>query len=147
MSSTIDLYALLRVPPGSDLRAIRNAYRREARRHHPDAGGDERYMTALNKAWSVLRDPARRSAYDERLRESKVTPSPSSAPKARSRPTPITEPVGRPSGTVLDFGRYVGWTIGQLAAHDPDYLLWLERTPIGRPLRPEIQLVLGDRRG
>jgi hypothetical protein len=33
-----------------------------------------------------------------------------------------------------------------LAAHDPDYLLWLERTPIGRPLRPEIQTFLGEQR-
>ncbi|MEA2536763.1 MAG: molecular chaperone DnaJ [Chloroflexota bacterium] len=145
MSSVINLYAILRVPPGSDLRAIRTAYRREARRHHPDAGGDERYMIALNKAWSVLQDPARRAAYDKRLYGSTVRSS-SEPVSSRSRPVATVEPVGRASGTVLDFGRYVGWTIGQLAAHDPDYLLWLERTPIGRPLRPEIQTFLGERR-
>jgi hypothetical protein len=43
---------------------------------------------------------------------------------------------------VLDFGRYAGWSFGQLAIHDPDYLLWLERTPIGRPMRAEIQETL-----
>ena len=49
-------------------------------------------------------------------------------------------------GTVLDFGRYEGWTIDQLAKHDPEYLLWLERTPVGRPLQAEIQTVMADRR-
>lgn len=33
----------------------------------------------------------------------------------------------------------------ELSRHDPDYLLWLERTPIGRPLRAEIARVLAMR--
>jgi curved DNA-binding protein CbpA len=57
-----------------------------------------------------------------------------------------TPPIGRRSGSILDFGRYAGWSLGALAAHDPDYLLWLERTPIGRPLRAEIGGYLADRR-
>lgn len=33
---------------------------------------------------------------------------------------------------MLDFGRYEGWSLGELVVHDPEYLEWLERMPIGR---------------
>ena len=56
-------------------------------------------------------------------------------------------PRGPSRGTVLDFGRYRGWTLGQVALHDPDFLLWLERSPAGRQYRLEIAQLLGkDRR-
>jgi hypothetical protein len=43
----------------------------------------------------------------------------------------------------LDFGHYAGHSIQELAATDPDYLLWLERHPSGVRYRAEIQRVLG----
>ena len=46
---------------------VRAAYRRAARAHHPDAGGDARAMSDLNAAWHVLRDPGRRATYDRLL--------------------------------------------------------------------------------
>ena len=136
-SSTFDLYRILGVTASADTTTIRNAYRDRARRHHPDAGGDERRMMALNKAWAILRDPKRRDAYDREQRRPVIGDS----SHAGGRPSP-PEPVGRAFGTVLDFGRYAGWSFGQLAVHDPDYLLWLERTPIGRPMRAEIHATL-----
>ncbi len=146
-TATVDLYQVLGVSPEADLRTIREAYRRLARRHHPDAGGDERVMLVLNKAWSVLRDPASRRRYDLKLAGSRLEDDPGprqpAAPDVRPQAAPvIPSPVGRAFGTVMDFGRYTGWSIGQLAAFDRDYLLWLERTPIGRRLRPEIQASL-----
>src|SRR5689334_3380421 len=45
----------------------------------------------------------------------------------------LTPPESR--DRVLDFGRYAGWSILDLSHSDPDYLLWLERTPIGRAFR------------
>jgi curved DNA-binding protein CbpA len=51
---------------------------------------------------------------------------------------------GGAAGTMLDFGRYAGWAIWQVAAHDPDYLLWLARTPIGRAYRAEIDRTLAE---
>jgi hypothetical protein len=36
----------------------------------------------------------------------------------------------------------VGWAITDLGRHDPDYLLWLERTPAGRGYRAEIRAAL-----
>ena len=47
--------------------------------------------------------------------------------------------------TVIDFGRYAGWSVGKLVDHDPDYLEWLARTPIGRRLSHEIEAVLARR--
>jgi hypothetical protein len=46
---------------------MRAAYRTRARAYHPDAGGDPDEMRRLNAAWRVLRDPARRAAYDRHL--------------------------------------------------------------------------------
>jgi hypothetical protein len=56
-------------------------------------------------------------------------------------------PPGRPSGSVLDFGRYAGWSLGEIARHDVDYLEWLERSPSGRRLRAEIDVIVRQRRG
>jgi hypothetical protein len=41
-------------------------------------------------------------------------------------------PPGNPSGALLTFGRYAGWTLGEIARSDLEYLEWLDRTPIGR---------------
>jgi curved DNA-binding protein CbpA len=51
-------------------------------------------------------------------------------------------PPGRPSGTVLPFGRHVGWSIGEIARADPGYLVWLEERHEGRPYRAEIDTTL-----
>ena len=130
-SPRIDLYRVLGVTPDADMQTIRSGYRHRARRYHPDAGGDERRMMALNKAWGILRDPERRAAYDLEQR----WPS-ASAFAQNGRTPPPPPPVGRAYGTVLDFGRYAGWSFGQLAVHDPDYLLVAradaDRSPDGR---------------
>jgi hypothetical protein len=51
-------------------------------------------------------------------------------------------PPGNPSGTVLGFGRYDGWSLGEIARRDIDYIEWLDRMPIGRPYRDEIDVLL-----
>jgi len=69
-------YEVLEVAPAASYDAIRRAYLRQARRHHPDSHGgsgpeilDEarRRMTAVNAAWAVLGDPAQRRAYDAEI--------------------------------------------------------------------------------
>ena len=52
------------------------------------------------------------------------------------------EPPGRPSGTVLPFGRFIAWSIGEIARHDPGYLEWLDQRPDGAPYRDEIDATL-----
>jgi hypothetical protein len=51
-------------------------------------------------------------------------------------------PPGNPSGSVLNFGRFVGWSLGEIARTDIEYIEWLDRTPIGRQYRDEIDAIL-----
>ena len=51
-------------------------------------------------------------------------------------------PPGRPSGSVLKFGRHIGWSLGEIARVDPGYLVWLEERPEGRPYAAEIDAML-----
>lgn len=60
---------------------------------------------------------------------------------------PAGTPVGEPFGPLLKFGRYEGWTLGQVTRVDRSYLEWLRRAPAGRGLKDEIDAVLRTRRG
>jgi curved DNA-binding protein CbpA len=51
-------------------------------------------------------------------------------------------PPGNPSGSVLNFGRYTGWSLGEIARSDLEYLEWLDRMPIGRTYQFEIDALL-----
>ena len=51
-------------------------------------------------------------------------------------------PPGNASGSVLNFGRYAGWSLGEIARSDLGYLEWLDRMPIGRSYRDEIDTIL-----
>jgi hypothetical protein len=76
-------YATLGVPRTASAVDIRDAYRRLARRHHPDstAGEDAAAMAAINEAYRVLGDPARRAAYDAGMRSAAtVADGPTRAP-------------------------------------------------------------------
>jgi hypothetical protein len=57
-------YDVLGVAVGASRADIHRAYLALARRHHPDAGGDEAAMRKVNQAWAVLSDNARRRRYD-----------------------------------------------------------------------------------
>jgi len=140
MSGTVDHYATLQVDPRAELDVIQAAYRTLARKYHPDVGGGSHdRMTALNNAWAVLRDPAARAAYDHQ-RAASITPHRSAAGMTSERT--VSRPPGNGSGSVLDFGRYAGWSLGELARHDPDFLEWLARSPGGRRYRGEIERLL-----
>ena len=60
-----DLYAALGVARDVDTAAIRKAYRKAAKRAHPDGGGSPEKFLAVNRAMEVLTDAKRRKAYDE----------------------------------------------------------------------------------
>lgn len=62
-----------------------------------------------------------------------------------SAPSSPRPPVRERRPDALDYGRYEGWTIRELAQEDPDYLLWLARTPAGRMYRNRIMEALADR--
>ncbi len=51
-------------------------------------------------------------------------------------------PPGNASGSTVTFGRYAGWSLGEIGRADLEYLEWLDRMPIGRPYRDEIDVIL-----
>jgi len=63
-----DYYKILGVDKKSDGKTIKNAYRKLARKHHPDvnpneSGAEERFKE-INEAYEVLSDPEKRKKYD-----------------------------------------------------------------------------------
>ena len=63
-----DYYDILGVDAGAGEAEIKTAYRRLARKYHPDvskeAGAEEKFK-AVNEAYEALRDPDKRKAYDQ----------------------------------------------------------------------------------
>jgi len=179
-----DPYKTLQVDSEAEDEVIQAAYRRLARKYHPDLADTPvaaARMAAINAAWEIIGDPASRAAYDRARAASASTPSPPSRSSDRPAPTASTmgqtpppevvsrdwtsgrstqgggfdesmraaegygaagPPPGRPSGTVLNFGRYAGWSVGEIARHDIEYIEWLDRAPIGRNYRTEVDAIL-----
>jgi curved DNA-binding protein CbpA len=205
MTASPDPYKILQVDPEAEDEVIAAAYRRLARKYHPDvAPGPEAAvrMAAINAAWEAIGDPERRAASDrerslraaldrrdaEAAGRAPAGAGPAGATStggtaAGSRPgagsgdavpprPPETvsadwtsgrstvgsgydasmhradgtgaagPPPGNASGSVLTFGRYLGWSLGEIARGDLDYIEWLDRMPIGRPYREEIDAIL-----
>ena len=67
MPEPIDAYKVLQVDPEAEAEVIKAAYRRLARKYHPDlAFGPEAAsrMAAINEAWGLIGEPVARAAYD-----------------------------------------------------------------------------------
>jgi len=151
-SGTLDHYRTLQVDPSAELEVIQAAYRVLARRFHPDLAGDDSTMKRLNAAWEVLGNKKRRAEYDIArgfggpvpAQTAIVTSDPAVRPASPDHAGP---PRGRAFGTVLTYGRYEGWSLGQVALVDPAFLEWMRSVPGGRYLRPEIDAILKDVRG
>ncbi|MAR52062.1 MAG: molecular chaperone DnaJ [Propionibacteriaceae bacterium] len=65
-----DYWALLGLDPGSDGESLKSAFRREARRWHPDLNGNDRQaeerFKLVNEAYAVLSDHDKRIAWEQR---------------------------------------------------------------------------------
>lgn len=59
-----DLYSELGVDRSASVADVRKAYRRAAKKAHPDGGGSAEAFAAVSTALEVLSDPARRDHYD-----------------------------------------------------------------------------------
>jgi hypothetical protein len=59
-----DHYTTLGAGEDEGREEIERRYKRLARRHHPDRGGDEEEMKAVNEAWRVLGNADSRRDYD-----------------------------------------------------------------------------------
>ena len=93
-------------------------------------------MTRINAAYDAIRTAERREAYARARRHVGGKDGTGAA----------GVPPGRPSGSVLPFGRHVGWSLGEIARVDPGYLLWLAERHEGARYRDEIDALL-DRLG
>jgi curved DNA-binding protein CbpA len=207
MAAEMDPYKTLQVDPEAEDEVIQAAYRRLAQKYHPDRATDPEgiaRMVAINAAWEVIGEPAKRAAYDRSragvprpaaTAPASPSPGPSAAPPprpaghaagqpAQSTPPPpgasarrerppetvssdwtsgrsgsgggydaktmrapeglgaAGPPPGNPSGSVLPFGRYARWSLGEIARRDVEYLEWLDRMAIGRQYRDEIDVIL-----
>jgi curved DNA-binding protein CbpA len=144
----VDFYRVLQVDPSADPDVIQAAYRVLARKLHPDLVGDEGGMKALNAAWEVLHDSKRRERYDRERGDAEragATTAAAAAAATASRtlvPDHAGPPPGQPFGPVVTFGRYEGWSLGEIARYDQEFLEWLRGVPAGRGLRDEIDSVL-----
>ncbi|MDU5613192.1 MAG: DnaJ domain-containing protein, partial [Slackia sp.] len=64
MAQTPDYYKTLGVARSATQDEIKKAFRKLARTHHPDAGGDETRFKQINEAYEVLSDEKKRKVYD-----------------------------------------------------------------------------------
>lgn len=143
-------YKMLMLDPSADRDVISAVYRRLAQRYHPDRDPSPeaaRKMAEINEAYGVLRDPVRRLEYDRQLTTRQDRRA---GDRLMYRPGDVPfgaagSPVGPPEGSVIEFGRYQGWTLGQIKRADPDFLEWLMRAPQGRQYRKEIESLLARR--
>lgn len=137
---TFDPYAVLQVVPTAEHEVIQAAFKALALKYHPDKDPSRRAaekMAELNRAFALLRDPATRAQHD-RSRRSVV---------AGVNVADYVRPTGAPArptegSSVLNFGRYAGWAIADIARRDPDYVLWLSRHSSGIRFRTEIYSLL-----
>ncbi len=134
----VDPYMVLQVAPTCEQEVIHAAYRALAQKYHPDRDPSrhaQKRMAQLNLAYRFVRDVTARERHDRAVRNAAFAPF-------------AAAPVGAPprsssGGTRLEFGRYSGWTLRDLARHDPDYLRWLSRHASGLQYRTEIYGILG----
>ena len=130
-------------------------------------------MVEINAAWELLGDQQRRAMYDRERAAAARHQQAGTLATAPSQPGETVHaasrvahqagnwapngappgngawagrPPGRPSGSILNFGRYSGWSLGEIMRADPAYLDWLVRMSIGRTYRPEVQALLRNAR-
>jgi DnaJ-class molecular chaperone len=145
MASSADLYGVLQVDPRAEPMVIQAAFHVLARRAHPDQSHSEATapaMAILNRAYSVLRDPLQRQAYDRSRKAAAAAAPPPAGPVGERS----AAPAGAPGSTTLNFGRYQGWSLKDLGRHDPDYLEWLRRHSSGAGYRHQIDAILEAKR-
>jgi curved DNA-binding protein CbpA len=137
-----DPYAILQVVATAEQEVVHAAFKALALKYHPDHDATRRAadkMAELNRAYALLRDERSRAAHDRSRRRviSGVSVADGTVRSSSVAPPPVSSP-----GSVLTFGRYLGWSLRDLARRDPEYLLWLSRHSSGIRYRTEIYSIL-----
>jgi curved DNA-binding protein CbpA len=165
-----DYYKILEVDPEADPDVITAAYRVLAKRVRSKADLDENdqiRLAELDLAYAVLSNPAQRRSFDERRLSETVGVGPGYVfgnghangndnghavdAAARLAAGPLSERLaaglhGESLGELtINFGRYAGWTLSEIAQSDPEYLMWLSRHSSGIRYRRAILRLLRER--
>ena len=154
-TQSVDPYQILQVSPSAEQEVLHAAFRALAMKYHPDRDSSARAarrMMELNQAYAMVREPQLRAQVDKARRTSRTPFDAAAIPpmNGRTAAPPPSSRMGRgaaadANATRLDAGRYAGWTLKDLAGHDPDYLKWLSRHSSGLRYRKEISLILGSK--
>ena len=117
-SAEPDYWSLLGLEPGAAPEALKLAFRREARRWHPDLNGNDRHaeerFKLVNEAYAVLSNPDRRQEWQSRQRGGHASTDPFASgfpdfeeylavvlglepDSVRREPSPRDQPPGEPS--------------------------------------------------
>ena len=143
-----DPYRILGVLPEADPDVIRAAYRVLARKLHPD-GQDgppdpvtDRRIKDLTWAYAQVRDAEARLRFD-RARFAAAPPTAADPPTHGAARRADEDD---PARVKLDFGRYEGWTLREIAKRDIEYVQWLHRHASGARFRTTIDQLLAERR-
>ncbi|HKA21082.1 MAG TPA: DnaJ domain-containing protein [Blastocatellia bacterium] len=109
-----DYYRVLGVKEDASKDDLDRAYRIEARKRHPDGGGSEEEMKALNEAHDILSDLETRQAYDAERRPTRISYPPSNVfdPDAASRAGTLKIPVSDPDFAGLLMGALACFGLG-----------------------------------
>lgn len=65
MNYQVDYYRALKISEHASIEEIKQAYKRESKRCHPDLGGSHSEMVLVNEAWEILSNPSKRNDYDQ----------------------------------------------------------------------------------
>jgi curved DNA-binding protein CbpA len=150
----LDAYRVLNIRPDAHQAVIRAAFHALSGLYHPDVDSSpeaDARMAEINRAYEQVRTPDGRAALDRLEAMSASTPpvpaAPPDAPVSTREAVGAQSPLARRArsaragaeeSATIDFGRYNGWTLAELAKHDPDYLRWLLRHTSGLRYRREI---------
>jgi len=134
-------YKLLGVPPESDEALIRQAFRRRARKLHPDLqpkqATDSQAFTQLTTAYQTLRDPVAKDAYDARRTPEgtwfEPDPQPKPARRRHARFTAVIVVVLLLVAATLVLDHLYRESARQSAYHPPQTATTPSVTPPARP--------------
>ncbi|HEY7526042.1 MAG TPA: DnaJ domain-containing protein [Candidatus Limnocylindria bacterium] len=159
-------YKLLQVDPEAELDVIRAAFEVLVARLDPErdrTGVHDVRLRELRRAFETLADPGRRRVYDiersatygmvmpgELIGIPIEEPEPvavaagAEPPSARGRSATgeAADVDGHGGSSVLNFGRFAGLSLREIAATDTEYLRWLSRHSSGIRYRMEIEALL-----